>query len=101
MYCAVPLAVKSCTSVTTTMTANASSCGTYQMLNLIVLQSNTTCTIGQIQLTTANEFALGTASPFTLTLSEGGLIAAAILLAWGFGWSYKQLQKAVNGGSPE
>lgn len=54
-----------------------------------------------MQLTTANEFALGTASPFTLTLSEGGLIAAAILLAWGFGWSYKQLQKAVNGGSPE
>jgi hypothetical protein len=101
MFCAQPISVKVCTSVSTTMTAAASSCGTYQMLNLVVVQQNTTCTATQIQLTTANEFGLGTASPFTLTIAEGSLIAAAILGSWALGWSMKQLKNALNAGSPE
>lgn len=101
MFCAVPISVKVCTSVTTTMTANATSCGTYQMLNLVVVQANTTCTTNQMQLTTANEFGLGTASPFHLTVVEGSLIAAAILGVWALGFSFKNLRRAINGGSPE
>ena len=100
MYCAVPQTVKICDNTTTVLTGS-SACNSYVLVTQIVVQTNTTCTTGQMQLTTANEFSLGTASPFHLTNSEGGLIAAAILLAWAFGWSFKIFRHAINGGSPE
>lgn len=101
MFCASPVQVKVCTSLTAATSSAVASCGGYQIRTLVVVQSNTTCTASQMQLTTANEFGLGTASPFTLTIQDGGLIAVAILLVWVAGWSFKQLGKAINGGSPE
>jgi hypothetical protein len=101
MYCATPLNLKVCSSVTTATTANAATCGTYKFINVVVLTTNTTCNTGEMQLTTANEFALVTASPWTLSMSEGGIVAASILLVWALGWSFKQLRTAINGGSPE
>jgi hypothetical protein len=101
MYCATPVNLKVCSSVTSAVTANVSSCGTYKFIDVVVLTTNTTCTTGQMQLTTANEFALGTATPWNLSMSEGGIIAASILAVWALGWSFRQLRTAINGGSPE
>lgn len=100
MYCAIPQTVKICGN-TTTVLSGSSACNTYVLVTQVVIQTNTTCTTGQMQLTTASEFALGTASPFTLTRSEGALIAAAILGAWALGWSFKALKKVLGDHSPE
>jgi hypothetical protein len=54
-----------------------------------------------MQLTTAQEFGLGTASPFTLSRSEGVLIAAAILGAWAVGYAFKLVRKSLGDNSPE
>ena len=40
-------------------------------------------------------------SPFVLSVSDGALIASAILLVWATAWSFKALSAAINGGSPE
>ncbi len=102
MYCAAKTLSKVCTSVTTTGTSSAAaSCGGYKLVDLMVIQPDTVCTIDQIQLTTANEFNLATASPWNLGMNEGGLIAAAILSAWALGWSFKALRKTIGDNSPE
>lgn len=101
MFCAQPITIKTCNSTDSTTTAATATCGTYTKRDLIVLQANTTCTATQIQLTTANEFGLGTASPFNLTLVEGSKLSAAILLLWCTALGIRYLKKMILGNEPE
>lgn len=101
MYCATPLNLKVCSSVTTALTASATSCGTYKFINVVALTSNTTCPTGEMQLTTANEFDLATASPWNLSIAEGALIAGSILAVWALGYAFKSLKRVLGDNSPE
>jgi hypothetical protein len=101
MQCASSITVKICSSQTATLTGNATNCGTYQWITLPSINNKTVCDSGEIQLTNPLEFAAGSASPWNLSMSEGTLIAAAILGVWALGFSIKALKHAINGGSPE
>jgi hypothetical protein len=102
MYCAVKSLIKVCTSITTTGTSSAAaSCGGYKLVDLLVIEQNTTCTVDQIQLTTASEFALATASPWVLSNQNASFIVVAILTVWALGYSTRLIIKTLNLGSPE
>jgi hypothetical protein len=96
MYCATPLNLKVCSSTTTAVTAATASCGTYKFIDVVVLTTNTTCTLGQLQLTTASEFELATASPWTLSIGAGSLLAAAIIGVWAIGYAFKLIGRVLD-----
>lgn len=49
------------------------------------------CLPGQFVVLTMAEFDQYTASPFRLTLEEGGAIAGAVLLVWSVAWAFRQV----------
>lgn len=101
MFCAVKTPVKVCTSLTAATTASATTCGTYQILDFTVILNKTTCLATEIQLTTVNEFESAVASPFHLTISQGALIASAILTSWAVGYAFKLVRKALGDHAPD
>ena len=101
MKCATTITIKACSSQTATLSGNATNCGTYQWLTLPSINNKTVCDAGEIQLTNSLEFDAGSASPFKLSMTEGTLIAAAILGVWALGFAIKSLKQTIQGGSPD
>jgi hypothetical protein len=55
-----------------------------------------TCTASQYVVMTDAEFALHTASPFRLTVAEGGAVAGGILLLWAAAWGVRALARVLS-----
>lgn len=98
MYCAVPLTLKVCSSVTTAVTAAATSCGTYKFINVVVLQANTVCSSSEMQLTTASESNL-LDSIFNLDIATVEAILPSILALLATAWVIKQVIQMLKNGS--
>lgn len=65
---------------------------TRKVVNALDLSAEgATCTGSQYVVVNQTEFDTLTASPFRLTIAEGGAIAGAILLAWAAGWGVRTL----------
>lgn len=101
MFCSTLLTVKVCSSVTTAVTVAATSCGTYKFIDVPVLVARTQCNPNEMQLMTSAEIGHLLTSPFSLSLREGGLIAAAVMLVWAAAFAWKSAQRALSAGSPE
>lgn len=91
-----------CASVTTiyAFTGTGNSRGTYTSLT-VGPEGVASCAAAQYVVMTDAEFQRATASPFRLTLAEGGAISGAILLVWASGWAFAQLQRALRTPEPE
>ncbi len=91
-----------CASVTTiyAFTGTGTARGTYTGLT-VGPEGVSSCTAAQYVVMTDAEFQQATASPFRLTLAEGGAISGAILLVWASGWAFRQLQRAMRTPEPE
>jgi hypothetical protein len=101
MFCAAKTPIKVCTSLTTATSGVAATCGTYQILDFTVINNKVDCLSTEIQLSTRNEFESAVASPFHLTISQGSLIASAILATWAVGYVFKLINKTLGDHSPE
>lgn len=91
-----------CASVTTiyAFTGTGTTRGTYTGLT-VGAEGVATCTAAQYIVLTNAEFDQATASPFRLTLAEGGAISGAILLIWASGWAFRQLVRLLRTPEPE
>ena len=49
------------------------------------------CPAGQYVVLTRSEFDTATASPFVMSLAEGGAIASAVILVWAFAFGIRAL----------
>lgn len=91
-----------CASVTTiyAFTGTGTARGTYTGLT-VGPEGVATCTAAQYIVLTRREFDEATASPFHLTLAEGGAISGAILLVWAAGWGTRQFMSLLRTPEPE
>lgn len=54
------------------------------------------CVTGQYVVLSRSEFDTATASPFVMSLAEGGAIATAVILAWAFGFGIRALIQTLR-----
>lgn len=87
MRCGTPVTVYAFTTSTgTTRTA----------LSTVNLSAEgASCTTAQYVVMTDAEFDLHTASPFRLTVAEGGAVAGGILLLWGAAWGIRAIARVL------
>ena len=77
-------------------------CVTVNALGNVVVNGSPPCASGSLVVFSEMEFASKVASPWSLSLSEGGLIAASILGVWATAFVFRMLVRAVlSDGSPE
>ena len=101
MYCATLLTVKVCSSLTSAIASNPTSCGTYKFIDIPTLAVKPECLATEIQLMQQTEIAPLLVSPFNLSIANGGLIASAVLLVWATAWAWRAAQKSLSAGDPE
>ncbi len=95
MRCGVQSRVYACSNAGTT------SC-TKVLLNTVnVTSTGSRCAPGELVVLTYGEFESAAASPFHLTLAQGGAISASILLVWAAGWGVRQLVRVLRTPEPE
>lgn len=81
-----------CGTVSTFYAFTTSNGTTRKVVNALDLSAEgATCTASQYVVMTDAEFSTLTASPFRLTLAEGGAISTAILLVWAAAWGIKTI----------
>jgi len=68
---------------------------------VLLVTEDTACTAEQFVLLTPAEHHQATASPFKLTLAEGGAISSAIVLVWVSAWAVRAAARALSAGDPE
>ena len=67
----------------------------------LIVGEKTTCDPSEIQLLTSQEIGPMLASPFNLSMADGGLVGAAVLLTWAVAFGWKSAIKSLNNGSPD
>lgn len=80
-----------------TVYAYTTSTGTTRMALATVnlSEEGATCTTSQYVVMTDAEFAQHTASPFRLTVAEGGAVAGGILLLWASAWGVRAVMRVL------
>jgi hypothetical protein len=68
---------------------------------VLVVTEQSVCDEADFVLLTTAELHQATASPFKLTLAEGGLLSVAILSVWVSAWAVKAAARALSAGDPE
>lgn len=86
-----------CATVTTiyAFTGTGTTRGTYTGLT-VGAEGVTSCTAAQYVVLTQSQYENAIASPFRLTLSEGGAIAGAVLLLWSVGFGIRWAIRAMH-----
>lgn len=86
-----------CGTVSTFYAFTTASGTTRKVVNALDLSAEgATCTGSQYVVMNQAEFDTLTASPFRLTVQEGGAISGAILLAWAAGWGIRQVTRVLT-----
>lgn len=90
-----------CASITTfyAFTGTDDTRGTYTGLT-VSAEGATSCSVGQYIVLQQSEYENAIASPFRLTLAEGGAIAGAILLVWALGFGIRWAARAIQTSDP-
>jgi hypothetical protein len=90
-----------CASVTViyAFTGTGTTRGTYTGLT-VGAEGVTSCTAAQYVVLSQAEYENAIASPFRLTLAEGGAIAGAILLLWSVGFGIRWAVRAMHTPDP-
>lgn len=90
-----------CASVTTiyAFTDTGSTRGSYTALT-VGSEGAASCGVGQYIVLQQSEYENAIASPFRLTLEEGGAIAGAILLVWALGFGIRWAARAIQTPDP-
>lgn len=73
--------------------------GTYTALTLGA-EGVTSCPVGQYVVLQQSEYDNAIASPFRLTIAEGGAIAGAILALWAVGFGIRWAIRAMHSPDP-
>lgn len=87
MRCGTPLTVYAFTTSTGTVRTGLST--------VSLSAEGATCLPSQYVVMTQSEFDLHTASPFRLTVAEGGAVAGGILLLWGAAWGIRAIARVL------
>ena len=98
MYCLSPVTFKVCTSTSATMTAAASSCGTYINRTLLVVQPETICTSAQAMVLVASEQNL-IDSIFNLDIPTVQALMPSIIGLFAMAFIFKHLIRYFVGNS--
>jgi hypothetical protein len=90
-----------CAAVTTVyaFVDSGSTRGTYTAL-AVGAEGAETCAPGQYIVLQQNEYENAIASPFRLTVAEGGQLAAAILALWAVAFGFRWIVRALNSDQP-
>lgn len=73
-------------------------CVGLELNHYVVLTGSPPCGTGSLVVVTQDEFATLAASPWNLSLSEGGLVAVAIVGVWGVGFCVRALVRVLSSG---
>lgn len=92
MRCATPL--------TFWAFSDASGTSSVQVGGLSVGAEVANCAPGELVVVSQLELDQYTASPFRLTLAEGGALATAIVLVWAVGFGVRMAARAINTADP-
>lgn len=66
--------------------------------NFLVATGSPPCAAGSLVAITQSEYVISAASPWNLSLSEGGLVAAAVLGVWVSAYCIRSLVRVLNSG---
>ncbi len=72
-----------------------------QSVQLLTVTSMMTCPESGLVALTLSELHSETASPWRLTLVEGGAVAASVLSVWALAYAFRAVRQALNSGEPE
>jgi hypothetical protein len=98
-----------CATVQTIVTCGntgGNNCTGKQQVNVLAMTTSNSCSDQQLSVLTGSEVrALQTQSsqnsPFALSLSEGSIIGASIILVWATAWGIKAMVRTIGSGEPE
>lgn len=86
-----------CGTVSTFYAFTTSTGTTRKVVNALDLSAEgASCTGSQYVVMSSQEFATLTASPFRLTVAEGGAIAGGILLLWAAAWGVRAVARVLT-----
>lgn len=86
-----------CGTVSTFYAFTSSTGTTRKVVNALDLSAEgATCTSSQYVVMKSQEFDTFTASPFRLTVAQGGAISGAILLLWAAAWGIRQMVGVIR-----